>query len=338
MERVFLVYPGHSFSTIDVARGWQSALRRAGFEVPQINHHHNIAFYRLACLAAERINPDYKHRFEDILWLTANDVIAKAVELLPLDLVVIVTGMLIHPKAYEGLRKIGLPIALILTESPYSDHTQGELAKMVDITFTNDKASVEYLSQFCPTYYLPHSWDPERHFPREVSEEFHHDVFFLGTLYDVREKLFKAMDWTGINAHIEGTKLKELPDRMQIEGAMKNEEVLLHYCGSKIVLNPHKDRALTLMPHSLGPRTYEVAACGAFQLISNNRAETQEVFGDVLPVFDGAAELQELIHYFLGHDDERKERARLARGCIAECTFDHRLREILLPNIKEVMK
>jgi len=338
MNRIFLVYPGHSFSTIDVARGWQGALRRAGFEVPHLNHHHNIAFYRFACLTWEKNNPDFKHKFEDILWLTANDVIAKAVELMPLDLVIIVTGLLIHPKAYEGLRKIGLPIALILTESPYSDYTQGELAKMVDITFTNDKASVEYLSQFCPTYYLPHSWDPERHYPREVGEEYHHDVFFLGTLYDVREKLFKGVDWTGIDAHIEGTKLKELPDRMQIEGAMKNDEVLKHYAGSKIVLNPHKDKALTVQPYSLGPRTFEAAACGAFQIISNNRAETKEVFGDILPVFDGPAELQELIHYFLEHDDERKERARLARACIAEFTFDHRLERIFLPTIKEVLK
>ncbi len=333
--KVFLVYPGHSFSTIDVARGWQGALRRGGFDAPHLNHHNNIAFYRHACASWEKINPEYKYVFEDILWLTANDVIAKAVELLPIDLVVIVTGMLIHPKAYDGLRKIGLPLALILTESPYSDKTQGGLAKMVDLVFTNDKASVEYLSQFCPTYYLPHSWDPERHFPREVEESYQHEVFFLGTLYDVREKLFKAVDWEGIDAHIEGTKLKELPDQMQIEGAMPNDEVILHYCGSRIVLNPHKGRALMVMPHSLGPRTYEAAACEAFQLISNNRAEVQEVFGDVLPVFDGALELQELIHYFLGHDKEREERARQARKRIANCTFDHRLREIVLPAVKE---
>lgn len=336
--RILLVYPGHSHSTLDVARGYHGALKRTSHQIFHINHHHNIGFYKHACKTWEEIDEGFKSSMNNILWLASNDVIAKAVELLPLDLILMITGTFVHPRAYACLRyKLDLPLALILTESPYQDATQGEFAGVADVTFTNDRASMEYLKQFGPISYLPHSWDPKRHHPRKVGKDYQYDVFFLGTMFKEREDLFEAINWDGIHKKIDGVKVEELEDATQLKGMMSNEEVAKYYCGSKITLNPHRGRALTLQPHSLGPRTYEVAACGAFQLVSNNRAELHEVFGDVLPTFEGAADLEDKIHYFLAHDRQREFRAEESRRLVRECTFDHRLKRIILPKIKEVL-
>ena len=337
--RILLVYPGHSFSTIDVARGYQGALQRTGHEVFHIDHHHNLAFYKHAYVKwLEETDPEAKVEPREVLWLASNEVVAKAVELLPLDVIIIITGTMIHPRGYILLKKLNVPIVMFLTESPYLDQHQADLARIapVDLLFTNDKVSIDYLEQMAgPTYYLPHSWDPLRHFYREVGEEYQHDVFFLGTLFEERQKLFKAINWQGIDEELSGVVLTPMWDMSQVKGYMSNEEVVKHYCGSKIVLNPHRPKAVMVQPYSIGPRTYEAAACGAFQIVSNDRAELHEVFNDVLPTFDGPEDLEAKVRYFLEHEAERKERTEEARKLVRNCTFNDRLYNIVLPTIKK---
>jgi len=336
--RVFLIYPAVTHGPCDVARGYEAALRRADHDVFPLYYHQNINFYHDACKRWEEATPSYTTSLLDIFCLASDSVVARAAQLLPLDLAIIVMGWCLLPSAYNGLLSLNIPLALILTESPYTDYVQKDIALLADITFANDKASVEYLSQYCPTYYLPHSYDLKRHYPQKVSEEYRHDVFFLGTLFEggTRKRLFDAVNWEGIDASITLVPFEAGPDGGEPEGLMANDELLKHYCGSKIVLSPHRPGG-TVQPYSLGPRVYEAAACGAFQLVSNNREGLKEVFGDILPTFGNAEELEEQIRYFLIHDDERKERARAARECVADCSFEDRLRDIILPRAKEII-
>src|SRR4030065_2583401 len=93
-----------------------------------------------------------------------------------------------------------------------------------------------------------------------------------------------------------------------------NAELIKYYCGTKIALNHHRtivgkdSRGEELhidQAYSLGPRAYEIAACGAFQLCDDTRPELQEVFGDSVATYRDGGDLRDKIAYYLSHDDER---------------------------------
>ena len=53
------------------------------------------------------------------------------------------------------------------------------------------------------------------------------------------------------------------------------------------------------------------------------------MFGPVVPVFNDAADLQDLIHYYLAHNAARQAIAAQLPGLVAEHTFDRRAEEVL---------
>jgi len=87
---------------------------------------------------------------------------------------------------------------------------------------------------------------------------------------------------------------------------------------------------------SLGPRAYEIAACGAFQL-SDERPELREIFGDAVATYVDGADLRRKVDYYLTHEGEREEMALEALDLVQSCSFEDRAEQILLPTIKEVL-
>ena len=67
------------------------------------------------------------------------------------------------------------------------------------------------------------------------------------------------------------------------------------------------------------------------------RPELAEVFGESVPAFHDATDLQSEIEYYLAHDDVRRDMANEAYQRVQHCTFENRAREILIPAIEEVM-
>ena len=88
--------------------------------------------------------------------------------------------------------------------------------------------------------------------------------------------------------------------------------------------------------YSLGPRIYEVAACGTFQLTDCSRAELLDVFADSIPVYANAEHLASLITLFIKYPRWRQELAERARVQVKPCTFENRAKEILFPTLQEV--
>jgi spore maturation protein CgeB len=88
--------------------------------------------------------------------------------------------------------------------------------------------------------------------------------------------------------------------------------------------------------YSLGPRAYEIAACGAFQVCDGTRPELGDVFNGHVPIYRDGAELLELVKYYLGHDKEREQKAAAAREAVQGCSFDDRATDIVLPFLKEI--
>jgi hypothetical protein len=346
--KILLLYPGHSIATIDVAIGYEHALCALGHDVHVFNYHNSLAYHSVALEAWAERNPNFHCSQEDMLKIASQDAVVECVAFVP-DVALAICGFALHKMAYELIAKrLRVPLAILLTESPYLDNQQALLLRGsgARLAFTNDRNSVAALAEASKvtTVYAPHSFDPVRHYPRNVGPEYQADVFFHGTLYPERKAIFDVIDWTGINAVVNGTRLGD--DR--VEGALANEELARWYSGSKINLNPHRTVMGTTgegeLQHinrydaySLGPRAYEIAACGGFQIADDTRPELREVFGDAVPTFSDASDLSAKIRHYLSHDSERLCLAAAARERVQVCSFEHRAREIVAPCLQELI-
>lgn len=342
--RILLIFPGHGISTIDVAKGYEAALRELGHEVFAYNYHNSLLFHRIALDAWKNENPAFEFSKADWLRLSSDMAIIEAVRFVP-EVVIVVCGFVLDRQTYQLFNNLRLPMVMILTESPYLDDEQATLMQWANarLTFTNEQRSVPYLSDFGPTCYLPHSYDPARHKPMRVNGEHQSDVFFCGTMYEERSAIFDAVNWDGIDARIVGPVI----DDREVKGGMVSEELIKHYNGTKIALNMHRtsmgvfDNRITHIEDgaawSLGPRAFEVAGCGVFQLCDDSRGELQEVFGATVPTFRNSLELELLVRGYLADDAARQEVAALQHERVAPCTFLNRAQEILLPAIEEVL-
>ena len=344
--RIFLIYPGHAVSTRDVAVGYDNALQMLGHQVLRFNYENSIAYHEAALAHWAERNPNYVGSRHDMLKLAGYDTIVMAVDFVP-DVVISICGLALDPSVYRLIgQNLGIPIATILTESPYLDWMQDKLCAMSTIVFANERNSVETLREHNPrTFYLPHSFDPTRHHPQEVDSKHQSDVFFCGSSYPEREALFDVVDWSDIDEKIVITRWKN----DKIAGGLPNEELTYWYSGTKIALNPHRtimgvdfnEEGEAEQKHiekydawSLGPRTYEIAACGAFQLTDDSRGELREVFGDAVATYDGTPEdFEHKLRYYLSNRGQRREMADAARERVQECAFHRRAQEILLPKI-----
>jgi len=341
--RIFVLYPGHASSTIDVADGWVNALKALGHDVQDWHHHEVLTFYETAFAAWHDKNRGFNPGVGEVIWMASRAAIAQMV-VTPPDIIIVVTGLAVHRDFYVAVKKLGIPMALILTESPYADQLQQDMCRAIrpDVVFVNERNSVNlYSGMGLRAMYLPHSYDPKRHYPRKVPPGFQSDVCFIGTLYPERKALFDTVDWTGINRKFICQELGDSsPDRIE------NAEAANYYCGAKICLNLHRTvmgvNANEMVHIDIGdawstnPRTFEIAACGGFQIADNARGELEVALSGTVPTFRTARELETLVRYFLSADEERQRIARLQAEQVRGCSFEERGRTIVIPELERL--
>ncbi len=316
--RILAVWPAHRWATYDVARGYFGALERQGHELRHFRlynrlQHHAVAF-RGTGKKEMADNPSLLAR------VASESILAEAMWHRA-ELVLMVSGMSLHPDALWLLAQAKIPTAVILTESPYEDETQARFCELVGHVFTNDRTSAEKYGWT----YLPHAVDPKIHRPVKPNPEMACDVLFLGTGWKERIQLFEAVDWTGIKLKIIGV-LSGLAARSKLrpfytKALIDNEKVPSVFRAAKIVLNFHRhaDGA-----YSLGPRVREAAAIGAF-LLTDWRPELSDTGLDrIMPTFTDARSLESLIRWYLGHARDRKAMAAQGPALVAHDTFDDR--------------
>ena len=131
----------------------------------------------------------------------------------------------------------------------------------------------------------------------------------------------------------------------RIADALDNEELASRYAQTKIALNHHRTiisggdegekHIERNQAYSLGPRAYEIAACGAFQLCDDTRPEIFEVFGDSVATYSGADDLKNKVDYYLTHESERREMAAVSHERVQGCSFVDRAAEVVIPAIED---
>lgn len=345
--RILLAYPGHAFSTFDVARGYQTGLKAAGHIVQSFDYHTRLTFYDRALDAWEATNPDFTKDLQQVKILASEAILAEVVDFAP-DVVLVVNGTALHPRAYELMWRLGVPYAMLLTESPYADDLQMKMIQAVQpaAVFTNERNSVPPIRQnsTAAVAYLPHAYNPAQHRVTAVSGEYSSDVFFFGTLWPERERLFTSLlERDNGRYRIGGLGISGRDAALQ---SLSNDELVRWYNGTAVAVNHHRTfsgandgsehHIDTGAAWSLGPRAFEIAACGAFQLCDDTRGELTAVFGDAVPTYHDSDTLAAQVDYYLTHPQARQEMAKAAHQRVQPHTFENRVLQVINPTLEAI--
>lgn len=325
--RIMVVAPGHTHSTYDVFTGLCAGLKRCGADVIPYPLEAALEVNQAARHLLDEHEPTLAPAFDPFA-VSAHAIVGRAIWR-EVDWVLAVTGSNLHFGAVGTLRKAGIKTALLCTESPYLTLERERYdAQFYDVVFTNDKSAVGLFSP--PAVYLPAAFNEEVHTvegPRAAPC----DVFFIGTGFPERRDLLSGVDWTGITLFLAGSGWDQ-PNTL-----MHNADVGSYYRSATISLNHHRTtkdyhsgQHIT-DAYSLGPRAYEIAACGGFQLMDDSRPEARDVFGTALATYAAgdAADLERQIRFWLTHPAERMAMAQGQRNAVRPHSWVARAAQVL---------
>lgn len=345
--KVLLISPGASWSTADVESGLRYGLEQQGVEVVRFRLDQRILHSRrwlnIAWRQASRKNPQLgKPTSADIFYQAGVDAIPIALRH-EVDAVLAISGMFWHPDVPILMRRAGLRVVVLFTESPYDTDQEMKYARLVDACWTNERSSVADIKRVnARCAYLPHAWHPLHHRAGEqTADEIvrAHDVVFVGSAFEERIEWLNAIDWDGIDLGLYGN-WGALPSRHQLRrfvkgGTVPNTTTAALYRRAKIGLNLYrtskgfgKNAPHIAHAESLNPRAYELAACGAFS-ISTYRAEVPEVFDTLVPTFNTPEEASDVIRQWLADPQGRGRAQRDLPACVAESTWVHRASDVV---------
>jgi spore maturation protein CgeB len=188
--------------------------------------------------------------------------------------------------------------------------------------------------------YLPMAADPSVHRPLELTqaerEEYGADVSFVGAGYANRRAIFPRLlghEWRFKLWGNEWDGATDLTSVLQRNGARIDTDTCLKvFNGSAVNLNLHSWAGTGLDPEGdfVNPRTFELAACGAFQL-ADRRSLMPDLFtASEVATVSSPDELPGEIARWLREPEQRLAMAAKARQrALAEHTYAHRMRDLL---------
>lgn len=337
--RVMVVLPMYGGS-LPVGRYCATALSRLGhlvecFEAPAF--HGAYTALKDLRVSGERL----EHLENSFLQVVSQAVLAKVESFEP-DLVLALAQAPLSRAVLRKLRKDGVVTAMWFVEdfrlftywqsfAPYYDF----FAVIQKEPFLTQLAGIGQPNAL----YLPLAADPEFHRPLELStverRRWGSDVSFMGAGYPNRRLAFRQLlrhdfkiwgsDWDGdpvLAAHV------------QLGGArIDPADCVRIFNATKVNLNLHSSidtGKLVSQGDFINPRTFELAACGAFQL-TDGRALLPEAFAaDEIATFGGMDELLALIDYYLARPEEREVVAARARQrVLREHTYEQRMASLI---------
>jgi spore maturation protein CgeB len=261
----------------------------------------------------------------------------------PVDILICMAQAPISARALTELRRQGVITVLWFVEDYLRFTYWREMAKYYDFVFTIQKGEcLEAIKQAGAgeTHYLPTACDPRIHAPAKLTEaeieRWGSPLSFVGAGYHNRREMFASLahypfkiwgtEWPGC---------KPFDKMVQEEGRrLTPEEYTKIFNSSAINLNLHSSNERDGVDPSgdfLNPRTFELAACGAFQLV-DQRSLLGECFepGREIVTFDSLGDLREKIDFYLAHPERRAGVIEAARArVLRDHTYDKRMESML---------
>ena len=336
--RILLILPLYGGS-LPIGRFCASALRDLGhlvevFEAPEF-------YSSFSALKNLHINASRLDQLESgFLQLVSQAVLAKAETFEP-DLVLSMAQAPLSRQALKKLAKDDIATAMWFMEDHRLFTYWKGFAPYYDFFAVIQKEPIlEQLQELgVNALYLPMAALPGFHAQLKLDpldqRRFGADLSFMGAGYPNRRVAFRQL--TRYDFKIWGTEWDNEPllaSHLQLQGArISPEDCVKIFNASKINLNLHSSiQTNKLVPGGdfVNPRTFELAACGAFQLI-DKRKLLPELFDDnELASFESMEELLELIPFYLNNPDKRCEMAQKAQAkALAQHTYQHRMQTLI---------
>jgi len=317
VTKIVVCYPGPSYSVFDTANYYAQAFEDIGCKVERFNYHNNLVYHDVALGFFAKNYTHKEHTYRDLYTLASNDLVSCIARFIP-DIVVVVSGLAFPLELWDWLHEMQksfkkpFKLVSLLTESPYIDDQQDTIAGQSDVVFTTERKSVDRFSGLVEAHYITHAYMPQVHHPYNDGPK--SDVFIVGTGFPERIKAMESVDWSGIDLAIRGG-WKEVTEGTPLwpyyeECIVPNEEAAKWYSNAKISLNIFRksrdyivdmdtEKIETDEAESLGPRVYEVLACGGF-LLTDYRPELEDLFKGCYDLFDD--DLDDKVRYWLAHE------------------------------------
>ncbi|MEI6126506.1 MAG: glycosyltransferase [Pseudomonadota bacterium] len=281
--------------------------------------------------------------YDLFLHLISEMIVAECGDKRP-DLVLAMAQAPLSIPALVRLRESSITTAFWFVEDyTYMDYWKG-YAPCYDFYFTiQEDVFFEELKRLGVKnyFYLPMAADPDMHKPLQLTpreqEEFGSDLSFMGAGYYNRHKMFCGL--LDFDFKIWGTQWdirSPVFKNVQRNGdRLSTEDTVKIFNAAKVNINLHSSPCFEGI-HPAGdfvnPRTFEIASCGAFQLVDQRSALGRHfALGDEMISYSDIRELRELAAYYLTHAAERAKIACRARDRVLhEHTYEHRMKDMLL--------
>lgn len=236
-------------------------------------------------------------------------------------------------------RQRGFPVVVWLTDDPYEFDVGYKFTDVADLIFTNDRWSAAYYNR-PGVFHLPTAASRTRHRRAilERNDEYTFDIFFCGVGFANRQAIIDGLRPV-LSRHdtlICGDGWQENAPYVQ-NRRLSNDELMEYYRRSRIVLNLARDHSYAndrykIIPSTPGPRTFEAAMAGAFQMIFADRPEIMEYYAldREIVMFSGLADFETKVERFLSDPAARLAVARAAQErTLRDHQYEHRVDVIL---------
>ncbi|MBI3806645.1 MAG: glycosyltransferase [Nitrospirae bacterium] len=337
--RIAVVGPIYGGS-LPITRYAVSALESLGHDVRWLDHSiHATSYHQLELLKNSQHRLALQSKYAEMLSRITMAQLAED----PPDLVLSLAQAPLILPALEHLRRKRFLTAIWFVENYRHLTYWQQLAAGYDFWFViQQEPCIAALKQAGAkeVRYLPMAADLSVHRPLELTqterEEYGSDVSFVGAGYANRREIFPRLlghDWTFKLWGNEWDGATELTSVLQRNGARIDTDTCQKvFNASAVNLNLHSWAGTGLDPDGdfVNPRTFELAACGAFQL-TDRRSLMADLFTErEVATVSSSDELPAKIARWLREPAQRVAMAAQARQrVLAEHTYAHRMRELL---------
>ena len=269
-------------------------------------------------------------------------IAAKAADFNP-DLILALAQAPLTPESISTLKKLNIPIAFWFVEDFRTLKYWRDVASFYDYFFTLQRG--EFIDELLSigaknSYYLPQGCLPSVHkeisLSRDDVDQYSADISFMGAGYYNRVQSFPRL--LNHDFKIWGTEwaLESLVgSRVQNKNKRVDPfDIVKIYNAGKINLNLHSSTShegVNPVGDFVNPRTFEIAACGGFQLV-DERSELADLMAPGIEVatFSSIDDLCKKVNYYLKYEDEARSIAAKGKTkVLKEHTIQHRMHEML---------
>lgn len=326
--------------SLPIAKYVVTALESLGHRVSWIDHSlHRASYDAFGAYRDARHQQAMQGRFAEVLSLSTITHLSED----PPDFVLAIAQAPLTLAVLEHLRKKKFLTAMWFVENYRHLTYWQQLAAGYDYWFVIQQAECQEAFKRAGARdvgYLPMAADPAVHRPLALTDaeraEYGADLSFVGAGYPNRRALLPrwlSKDWSFKLWGNEWEGAADLAPVLQRSGARIDTEACMKvFNASAINLNLHSCGGDALDPQAdfVNPRTFELAACGAFQL-TDERALLPELFTDEEIVrFRSTEDVPALIRMWLDDPSGRRTVAEAARQrVLGQHTYGHRMKALL---------